>query len=189
MSSPTCQCGRPIDGATLCKKCKHTLEVALANIAAYYADLDTLRARQVRYGNSGPMRRGGETPAGMDLRFARKGDASEIEHDTRNTITTWARHVMEQHPEVHGPTCSSHCLHVSCSKIRRSRYPADTVGSCCAYLLRWADWLRVDEAGPEILDELLDLERRLRRLVDRPADRWYAGKCDAMVEVEVERAG
>ena len=184
MTANACRCGRPAPNASLCDRCKKTLDMAIVNIAAYHADLDTLRSRQVRYGNRGPARKGGETPAGMDLRFAKAGAASEIDHDTRNMITSWARHVMDAHPEIPGPTCHLACLHVSCSRIRRSRHPDDTVSSCCAYLLRWSDWLRVDEAGPEILDELLDLESRLRRLVDRPPERVYLGTCKAIVRGE-----
>lgn len=188
MSETTCECGKPTGPtASLCVDCRHTLEMSIANVSAYFADLvTTVKARQVRLGESG--RKPSEAPLGMDARFAKLGDASEVEFATRNTVSTWVREIQENTAgEAQGPACTTdgRCEHNSCVGIWRSRYPDDTVASMCRYLLRWSDWLRVSPDGPEALDELLDLEERLRKLVDRPAERWFAGPCGA----EIAHAG
>lgn len=98
---------------------------------------------------------------------------------TKNTIGTWARLVLEERPVLVGPTHDA-CLHISCSITRRSRPPRDDVVSCCRYLLGHADWIRTQHWAPEILDELTDVAGQLRRMVDRPAERWFAGNCDVV---------
>lgn len=172
MTQLTCPCGRPVDGTTLCRGCVKTLAWALANIATHLADLDTLRTRQARYTDPAPLRHGGgPISLPVDHRFTdipgadtdtdqHWGSGTDLEWVTRNTITTWVRHILETHPHLPGP--------------RR-----DTVGSCCAWLMRRLDRIRVADYATDLLDELLDVERRLARFVDRPPDRWYAGPCTA----------
>lgn len=180
MMSHQCQwCSAEVhDGTNLCERCVGTLEVAIGNVAAYHADLPNVRQKQVRYGgNASKGSIGKSQPLPIDGRFADKaGDGSEVEYATRNTVSTWVRIGLDTWPVTQGPTCPT-CLHVTCHDIRRSLPPADTVASCCAYLLRNLGRVAPQEWASEMLDEMLDLERRLRRLVDRPAERWYAGKC------------
>ena len=193
MSEIQCKCGRPTSGATLCDRCAKTLEVSIANVGAYHGDLETLRTKQTRYG--GIATRGSvgkERPLGVDMRFVgysdsrkRLGDqipgvegaGSEVDHDTRNTVVAWARTIMEEQMPVLGPYCRNACLHVSCADAFRRRYPRDTVQSMCAYLLRQLRYIASERWAEDLLDEMTDLERRLARLIDRPAERWYAGKC------------
>jgi hypothetical protein len=184
-----------VQGATLCADCTTTLDRAIADLAAHWTDLDNVRAKLTRYGGQGGAR-GDHLP--MDPRFARYvwvpvkdpdtdeilewqcwiPDGTALVDAVRNTITTWVRVVMDRWPVVTGPACALSCLHATCSVILRSRPPADTIPSCCNYLLRYVDRIRVADFGPEILDEITHLELQLRALVDRPADRWYAGACD-----------
>ena len=171
-----CPCGTQIPaGVSLCRDCRRRLERTLGWIAAHYAELDTLRARQTRYGSQ--QRGGGEQPAGIDLRFARGGRASEVDYLARNTLAAWAATVHGGVERLSGPRCTRACLHVSCARIRRSVPAEPTVPGRCAYLARWSDWLRVSPEGPQALDELAYVEQQLRRLVDRPAVRWYVGPC------------
>ena len=190
-----CICGRPLSGDAICGNCFKTLEVALGNIAAYWADLDTVKGRQTRYGGSGG-RSGTEKALPIDTRFAglewveqKDADGRIIGFDpkipagtalqdaTKNTIATWTRHILTERPTFEGPAHPA-CLHVSCSRTRRSRVPADNVPACCVYLLGQADWIRTQHWAGEILDEVTDVEAQLRRMVDRPADKWFAGPCD-----------
>jgi hypothetical protein len=178
-----CRCGRPTSGATLCDQCGVTLEVAAANISAYYADLDAVRIKATRYGGTHATKGGiGKAqPLVLDGRFTDPtGDGSRLAWETRNTVTTWARIMLDQWPPLtwHGPVCPT-CWHASCTEHRRRQHPRDNVWSVCAYFQRMLGSIRSAEWADEMLDELLDLERRLRRFVDRPADRWYAGKCSA----------
>lgn len=179
MNQPTCPCGQPVNGVTLCGDCRRTLEVKLADISAHYEDLDTVQAKLTRYGSGGSKIASREIPLPSDGRFM---DASQdhwhIRNDTRNTVTTWARIVLDERPPVAwlGPVCR-HCLHRSCNEARTRRAPADTVDACCRYLSANSGHLAAHADGDELLDELTDLERRLRRIIDRPAERWYAGVC------------
>lgn len=152
------------------------MEIALGNISSYWADLDTVKGRQTRYGGSSAGR-GGEKPLPVDARFlGASEDGSILQEQTKNTISTWTRIVMEEKPVLSGPVHPA-CLHITCSTVRRSHWPADTVGSCCRYLLGHADWMRTKDWAPEILDELDNLEAQLRRMIDRPADKLFVGYC------------
>lgn len=188
MTAPTCgSCERTTaPGTTLCGKCVTTLDHALANIPAYWSDLDILRGKRTRYATGGATKGsvGKEQPMPLDARFAsRTGDGTRVVDDTRNTITTWARTIIEEHDPIPGPTCPA-CLHVSCHELTRRRLPRDTIGSVCAYIAGWRHWIATEDWGPELLDELLDVERRLRRMIDRPADGWYAGLCGSETDLD-----
>lgn len=192
----TCSCGRDHDGTGfICNPCSKALEIALGNVAAYWADLDTVKGRQTRY-RAPSGARPNETPPVIDARFAalewvtiideasqwvtfepRIPAGTALVDAVRNTVATWTRLVMDGRPVIHGPMHAA-CLHTSCSTIRRSRLPADNVSACCVYLLGHVDWIRGKDWAPQILDELDHLELQLQRIVDRPADRWYAGPCD-----------
>lgn len=175
MNTP-CPCGRPTDSG-LCPMCHQTLQIALGDISSHWTDLDTVKARQTRYGASGGGR-GGDKPLPVDARFLGwEADGSRLQDAVKNTIGTWGRMVMDERVVLHGPTHDT-CLHVSCSTGRRSRPPQDNVASVCKYLLGHADWIRTQHWAPEILDELTDTAEQLRRMVDRPADKLFAGYCD-----------
>lgn len=187
--SQTCPCGAETGGTSLCQHCARTLAYSIANIAAYYDDLDLLAARQARYGSGATTRTvGTEQPLPIDGRFAGGDeDGSRLRDDGRNTISTWCRVIEDDMPPADGPVCQT-CLHQSCAEYKRRRppkldttdqgRPTATVRSMCLYLDRMHRWIEAAPYGPAMLDELGYLERQLRRMVDRPADRWYAGKCD-----------
>lgn len=203
MSTPECRCGRPTSGAVLCDRCATlTLPIALANIAAYNADLDVIRARQhaVRYDL--PRGKGGskELPMVIDARFAdrpnrphgpltddgwpayRLGQGSAIAADTRSTLTVWARTVLQAWPPLQPLLCDDGLCR-RCNPLRAEaslrRRPAETVTDCCAYLTRMLRHIAGAAWAPQLLEELLHLEHRLRSFVDVPASRWYAGPCTA----------
>lgn len=182
MTDQTCDhCQTPTAGARLCERCTRTLAIALVNTAAYYDDLDTIATRRARYGSNAATKGsiGKEQPLPADGRFLDlTGDGTQVRYDTWATVVAWTRVVMEDQPELHGPACTT-CLHLTCAAIRRSRWPRNTIRSMIAYLDRqWRYVVRCEWVGT-FLDEMLDCENRMRRLVDRPADRWYAGKCSA----------
>jgi hypothetical protein len=184
-----CRCGKPTSGAAICEKCDTTMGYAVANIAAYYEDLGTVATKRARYGTQGATKGsiGKAQPLPVDLRFvsgppiaAHRGASiapgTQLRWDTWNTVVAWCRTLMEEQPELHGPTCRT-CLHVSCHVTKRRRWPHNTLRSMCLYLDRQHSWIAGQDWAPDMLDEMLDLERRLKRMIDRPADRWYAGKC------------
>ena len=196
----TCECGRPAPDATLCPKCAQNLQDTITDIRHHWCDLDTIRTRQTRYGRGGG--RPAETPLPIDARFAGlewtyRRDKNHPDNPecglweatipagtalletARNTIGTWARVLIEDQPPVGGPLCDQPwCLHVSCNRIRRRTPPRDNIPSACNYLLRNADPIRTADYAAELADELSDLCEQLRRMIDRPADKWFAGPCD-----------
>lgn len=190
----TCTCGRPTAGAWLCDDCTLTFRWALANVSAYYVDLETVEVKAARYGSVGATKGsiGKAQPLPVDLRFvdakpigpghrasATLAPGSQLKWDTWNTTVAWCRTVMEDQPELHGPACTD-CLHLTCNAIRRRRWPRKTLPSMINYLARQFRLVLSEEWAPVMFDEFRDLERRLGRMINRPPDRWYAGKCSAV---------
>lgn len=198
--SNECGCGRPTAGSTLCERCSTTFQYAIPNVGAYFADLETVSTKRTRYGTQGTTKGsvGRSQPLPVDLRFvngARHSDmfggvggpttapGNQMRWDTWNTVTTWCRTIMEEQPELEGPTCVD-CLHLSCAATRRRRWPENTIPSMIRYLARQFRWLAREPWAPVMFDEFVDLERRLVKFVDSKPDRWYAGKCSAEREDE-----
>jgi hypothetical protein len=180
-------CGAAVhDGVNLCAQCATTLDVALGNIAAYQPDLDTIRAKRARYGGGASKGSIGKAqPLPVDMRFLdRTGVGSQLDWDAKNTIVAWTRIVLDTWTPAAGPTCRTHCLHASCNETLRRAHPRDNVGSCVNYLAGHRHGIAAMPWAGELLDEMLDLERRLRRMVDRPADAWYAGECGSETDTD-----
>jgi hypothetical protein len=149
--------------------------VALGDISSHWRDLDTVKARQTRYGASGG--RGGDKPLPVDARFLGwDADGTRLQDAVKSTMSTWARIVLDERAVFAGPTHPA-CLHLSCAHLNRSHPPRDDVASVCRYLLGHCDWIKTQHWAPGILDEMTDAAEQLRRMVDRPPDRWYAGPC------------
>lgn len=104
-------------------------------------------------------------------------DGTALIDAVKQTVAAWTNDVLAQHPPIYGPVHEI-CLCISCASIRRSQPPRDNVPSCCAYLRRHLRWIRARHWVPQMLDELTHIETALRRMIDRPAGRWYAGPCD-----------
>ena len=147
-------CARPIsDGATFCVNCGHQLDNAIADISAYHGlayDLDITTTRQARIG-SREGARSTETPVAYDQR------ASETSTHLRVVLASWARLIAEETGDT---------------------LPADDLARIAAWLRPRVGWLRHHPAGAEAHNEILDAVRDARRVVDRPAERLYAGPCD-----------
>ena len=157
---PTCDCGRPTNGTTLCKTCTHTLDVALANIATYYADAEiTLTRRKgVRYDL--PRGKGGTKtmPLPLDNRYLPDGRGTAAMHTARNAVVTWTRVILDEHPNWAGP--------------RR-----DTVGSVCSWLQTHLGVIATATWALECKRDLLDAERSLKAVDARGPELLYAGLC------------
>jgi hypothetical protein len=164
-----CSCGKPTSGGAWCtgsRSCTHTVDVAIAHIAAYYDDLDTIRTRQTSYGGLAAKGSIGKAQAlGVDARFLPDGIGTLAVHATRNAVTTYARVLHDDRPELGWPKHDT--VHSVCNHF------ASNLAAIAA--LPWAD---------EFKAEMLSVERMLTKIIDRPADRWYAGRCGAVMGTE-----
>lgn len=174
MTPTHCPCGTPTTGPTICPACELTASYALANIALHHRDAtDTTRPDHGTIHDPQAIHLNGRTLGGVAA--TRR---TQTLWDTWATLAGWCRVIMENRPPIHGPLCPDHCLHVTCAHIRRHTWPQPHTRSMIAYLARHLHWATNQRWAPEMLDELLNVENRLRRLVDIPAPRWYAGRCD-----------
>ena len=192
MTDEPCDCGRPTAGAKLCPECGKTFRYALVHVGDYFNELVTVATKRSRF-SAGPAVKGSigkAQPLPVDTRFisgppaapSRPGASiapgTQLRWDTWNTVVAWTRTVIVDNPAVPGPACGDPCLHTTCARIRRGQdRPGNTVASMISYLARHFSHLTRATWAPQILSEFLDLERRLVRMIDRPSDRWYAGRC------------
>ncbi len=164
--NPTCRvpsCDRPVADGYVCMRCAHTLEQALGDIPAVVHQLNLTLAKAGRF-SARNERVGSETPLPLDPR------ASQAASNLRAHLVGWVRLVAEE---------------------RGLPLPADTLDAMSRFLLANVEWLRHHEAGHEAVAELAHShvhgpERScsgdicvIMRLIDRPAERWYAGPCTA----------
>lgn len=185
MTNQTCQCGKPTGGAWLCDQCERTFRWSLVNVAAHYTDLGTVERKQTRYGNTGATKGsiGKAQPFPVDPRFAGVKEAgNQLKYDTWATVVAWCRIVMDEQPRVHGPRCLT-CIHTSCAATTRRAWPTNTITSMVNYLARQFSHITSQRWATDMFDEFLDLERRLTRMVNRPAEKWYAGRCGVTDEL------
>ena len=186
-----CTCGRETTGTVLCEYvqdgkpagCATTLAHAVANISVYYAHAHPIDHRQLHGGQPDPTKRWAFEVDGRPVGGVVTMPATQTRWDAWATVVAWCRIHMEQRRDLRGPTCADACLHTSCAEIRRRAYPGNTVTSMAHYLARQHRWTISQPWAPVMLDELLDVERRLRRLVDIPAPKWYAGRCGVELDV------
>lgn len=180
MSARRCpNCERPIVSTVICNDCRHTLEKALGSIGGHYVDLQTVKCRMARYSTSttrssvGPKNRS----SAMDMRFTDDGAGARVEQETRRFLARWVLRAMLDLPAVEGPLCATGCAHGSCQQARRRSAPAATISAACGYLAGLLPEVARLPWSQELLEDALKVERHLVRMVDRPADRWYAGVC------------
>lgn len=150
------RCARPqVDTGYVCHDCAAVVRAMLASVGQVAGEATVTIARLDRHGD------GGHTSAEKPLPF--DWDASDAEWAAHNTITTWARHVCEQRGIDPPQRPAGHADHPT---ARAAAWLADHLG-----------WLRMRREATEAFDELADAVSLLRRTVDNPGVRWYAGPC------------
>lgn len=207
MTEVLCACGKPTGGAWLCQQCQQTLRWALVNVATYYVDLGTVARKETRYGADGGFTKGPvgkDQPLVVDMRFAsgpvsvtpepdgrRRSmpEGGRLRWDAWHTIVMWAGTVMADQRPLTGPACEK-CKHMTCAQVRRRVWPDQrSTTSLVAYLCRQFDYVVRSEWAPQLLDEMLHLEKRLKRMVDRNRDRMYLGVCTNVLTAAVILGG
>lgn len=148
MNDPCMVCGRPVGDGWTCQRCADRLSVALGDVPALWEQLDIVLTRQARY--SDPEGRGGEKAVPFNIK------ASELGSALRGLLSTWCRLIAEE---------------------RGKDLPEDHPAAVARWLLNQVTWLRHHRAGGEAVEEITDAVNAVRRAVDRPAERIYAGPC------------
>jgi hypothetical protein len=142
-------CDRPVAEGLVCMVCSDRLERALGDVPALWEELDTVLTKQARYA-AAEFRRGEQA-----LPF--DPVAAELGFVLRNTLSTWCRLIAEERGRVLPDT--------------------DTPAAVAGWLLHHTVWLRHHKAGHEAVEEITSAVREIRKAVDRPAERIYAGPC------------
>lgn len=202
MTTAKCQhCDRPAPHATLCQHCTRTLRMALRNVAALYADMDTtVRTRATRITEPAAHVSGGrlDQPLPVDNRFTgTTSKGTTLDREVRATLSTWCRRVLTEYPptqlrpliactDPHCDRCGMLRAHRPQAERDHQRRtpPTGTVTSMAVYLFRMAGAITAQQWADDLLRDMLALERQLRRFVDRPGDAWYAGLCGTILEPE-----
>lgn len=152
MSSDPCAvewCDRPVGDGYTCQHCADRLERALGDIPALWGELDVVLTRQARYSDA-------EGRGGSEKALPFNPTASELGWVVRNTLATWCRLIGEE---------------------RGKALPEDTPAAMARWLLSSVTWLRHHRAGAEAVEEITSVVGQVRKAVDRPAERIYAGPC------------
>jgi hypothetical protein len=155
-------CGREVpDAAFVCPPCGTTTTRLLESvqdelipgppartIPGLATDLDTAITRETNFGTGGSA--SGEAPVLFNT------SASEARTVLIGTLATWTALIAEQ---------------------RGLPHPAYLLRDLAAFLEHQITWLRAQAAGAEALEEITAALRNATRVIDRPADRKYAGPC------------
>lgn len=120
-------------------------------------DLDSLVARLASTASSGPRRKATTRP----LPF--HAAAADLAHALRNTITTWARVLLDDHPDLPGPRGTS-------------------AAAVAGWMSTQPTALAMLPAADELHAEVLAMARHVRALLDPPAQRAFLGPCGAELD-------
>lgn len=157
-------CGRPTRDM-LCGSCAVELLGALRELLdrdgspGLITELETTLSRQhVMSSGNGVAAPSAETPMPFHE------SASEVRWVLANTISTWARDLHECNPHL--------------------RAPAGTTVDAATWMVGLPGLLALHPAADELHDEITHVVARIRRVIDLPPDRIYAGPCDARIDGE-----
>lgn len=157
------RCGQNIPKAYfVCSDCKRVLRQDLASVPALVEDLLTTITRQDKLGSDGG-RRAAETAVPW------KDHASRVLWDLNNTLTTWARDMLELRglpSDVIARAVDGNPTHHRVT-IAAARWLCANVSS-----------LVLQPSVGEAIDEIGHAVQRAYGAIDRPADKLPAGRCE-----------
>jgi hypothetical protein len=155
-----CVCGRPVDGAFLCRSCSERLQRALGDLPALIADLDVTLTRQAvtgAHGEGKPTKKDAQ-PSPVHI------GAAEVASNLRYVLATSVRYLTEARGIV--------------------AVPADNPLAMARWLLLHHDSIRLDPAGPDIASDIHGVTRAIWKVIDPdPLVRIRVGRCPEPVEV------
>jgi hypothetical protein len=138
------------NGLALCKRCQQTLTESLVNTAAYYGDVD-----RIKPGQRVKVRSAYQSTPPPGLLEPRDPIADALDH-VAVIVFGWCQNLEDDRPVQPMPATTE----------RR-----------CGWLESHAPTILTLEWAGELLREMLDCERMLRRILDRADTGWYAGEC------------
>jgi hypothetical protein len=149
---------------SICGACSAELGRALDSVAELAAELDVTLSRQhTRDGSGTGEVEDDPTPAVLHIGpLGYDPRASEAAYVLRSALVGWVRDLQHHKPE--------------------DDWPDDTAASMAAWLSARLSRLNKHPAAQELHGEILGAVRAAERVVDRPADRWYAGICAAPLD-------
>ena len=150
-----CTCGTPVADAFLCKGCSRRLERALGDLPALIADLDVTLARQAATGAHS-----GGKPTKKDAQpLPLHNGAAEVASNLRYVLATSVRYLTEQRGIIDTP--------------------ADNPPAMARWLLKYADSIRLDPAGPDIASDIHGVTAAIMDVIDLPRmrGRFKVGMC------------
>jgi hypothetical protein len=160
MTSTTCQgCTAATEGTTLCARCTHTAERALANLAGYYLDLIALPA------TTPGVRRAHQVsdPTGNGAAGRPADPIEEAADRAKDTLDRWVRRLLLARPYLH--------------------YPSDEdVEPLARLLAQQVRAISTTRWAGEFFREVTQLEVQLRRLLATRRGRRYAGVCGNVLD-------
>lgn len=147
---PTCLCTAPAGTAHICKRCAHEITTTLERIPFLISQLEIVTTRQARYGTPTDGSRSSITP----LPFHAAASQTRIKLQA----------ALE--------TVAVALIHDTC--------PASPQPAIVArWLVRHVNDLRHHHDAHHLTRTLMQPAQKAETLIDRPADRWYAGPCNA----------
>lgn len=157
MTSLLCRlCAAELDHGTVCAPCVGALAADLracwptGDLHGLDVDLDITTAKMDVFPRSG----GGSRPTEAPLPIRDK--ASDVRREFHSLLATWCRVILDDHG---GQT------------------PADTIAGMARFLHGQTTIIRVAEWGDSCVEEIRDAVHQVRRVIERPAERIYAGPC------------
>lgn len=150
------RCDHPSPDGTLCTRCLGALISELRAVPALMADWELTFTRQVSMGDGpGPIAHSHADSTRMPVHLG----AAEAGMDLRTVLLVWAREIADT---------AGHSLDTP-----------DSARGYARWLLRYTHHIRQHPAADQLADEITDAITRVRRVIDRPPEKLFFGRCGA----------
>lgn len=160
MSDQLCpSCAGRSDDGLICQRCTAKYRKDLRAIPGLMRELETTLTRQSQTGTGN----GGKN-ATRPLPYDTK--ASELGGEVKMTLVNWVR-----------------------TFILGDEWPGDSIPSICGWLLARDQRVRGHEEAPEFVDEIGDVVRQIRYVIDLRPEMVYLGVCSHVLRQEVGEDG